>query len=134
MSIKVAIIVNEDLEKVWECWTQPEHIKEWYHPSDSWYVPSAEVDFKVGGKFKIKLAAMDKSGAGAFDGTYTKIELHQKICFDIDDGRKVVVDFETVDNGILVTEQFEPSPNQPREAQEMGWQILLRSFKDYVEN
>lgn len=132
MTIKVAIIANDSLERVWECWTQAEHIKEWYHPSDSWYVPSAEVDFKEGGKFKIKLAAMDKSGAGAFDGVYTKIELHKKICFTIDDGRKVVVKFEVMDNGVLITEEFEAS-SQPQDAQEMGWQLLLRSFKHYVE-
>ncbi len=134
MSIKVAIIVNESLEKVWECWTHPEHIEEWHNPSDSWYVSDVQIDFKEGGEFKIKMAAMDKSGQGDFTGRYTKIEPHQKIIFTLDDERKVVVNFEERPEGILITEQFEASPHQPRAVQDQSWQAILRSFKDYVEH
>ncbi len=122
------------MSRVWECWTQKEHIKEWYHALDSWYVPSAEIDFKESGKFKIKMAAMDKSGAISFEGIYTSIKKHEKIQFAIDDGRKVAVTFEAVEKGVLIIEEFETTPTQPPAAQEMGWQLILKSFKNYVEN
>jgi len=133
MKIKVAIVVKDSMERVWDCWTQAEHIKEWYHASDEWYVPSAEVDFKEGGKFDIKMAAMDKSGAFRFQGVYTKITEHKQIDFMIDDGRKVTVEFSEIDGGILIMEHFETTNAQPPAAQETGWQMILRSFKHYVE-
>ena len=128
MKIKVAIAVKDSMERVWECWTQTEHIKEWYHALDSWYVPSAEVNFKEGGKFEIKMAAMDKSGALSFNGKYDTIKKHERIDFTIDDGRKVVVTFQETDNGILILEEFEGTSTQPPAAQEMGWQLILKSF------
>lgn len=134
MTLKVAIIVNDSIETVWDSWTQPEHIEEWHNPSDSWYVSDADINFKEGGKFNIKMSAMDKSGKGNFSGVYTKIETHKKIGFTLEDGRKVLVKFEDTPEGILITEQFEASPHQPRDIQDKSWQDILRSFKDYVEN
>lgn len=126
--------MKDSMERVWDCWTQADHIKEWYHAADTWYVPSAEVDFKVGGKFKIKMAAINKSGAFDFNGVYTNIEEHKKIEFTIDDGRKVRVTFEAQEKGVLVIEEFEATATQPPAAQEMGWQMILKSFKAYVES
>jgi uncharacterized protein YndB with AHSA1/START domain len=134
MIIKVAIVVNDSIERVWECWTQSDHIKEWYHATENWYVPAAEIDFREGGKFTIKMASFDKTGAFSFNGAYTKITKHEQINFTIEDGRKVVVKFEAADTGILITEQFEATTTQPPAAQDMGWQMLLRSFKAYVES
>lgn len=133
MNIKVAIVVKAPIEKVWECWTQADHVKEWYHAADTWYVPSAETDFKVGGKFKTRMAAIDKSGAFDFAGVFTEIKEHQNIFFTLDDGRKVIVRFETIDGGVLITEQFEATSGQPPTAQQAGWQMILKSFKSYVE-
>ncbi len=133
MKIKVAIVVKDSMERVWNCWTQAEHIKEWYHAADTWYVPNAEVDFKEGGKFKIKMAAINKTGAFNFEGVYTSIKKHERIDFTISDGRKVAVSFEPKDGGVLIIEQFEATSTQTPDAQEMGWQMILRSFKDYVE-
>ncbi len=134
MKLKAAILVKKPIETVWECWTQASHIKEWYHAADTWYVPKAEVDFKIGGKFKIRMAALDKTGAFDFAGKYTDIVDHQQINFTIDDNRKVVVQFESVDGGVLIKEQFDPTSQQSPEAQEMGWQLILQSFKKYVES
>lgn len=133
MKLKVAIVAKDSIEKVWACWTEPEHIKEWYHAADTWYVPSAESDFRTGGKFKTKMAAMDKSGAFDFEGVFTAIKPHEQIDFTMADGRKVVVKFAPLDDGILITEEFEATSTQGPAEQEMGWQLILRSFKNYVE-
>lgn len=125
--------MKDSMKRVWECWTQPEHIKEWYHAAETWYVPLADVDFKVGGKFKIKMAAINKSGSFDFEGVYTTIKENEEIRFTISDGRKVVVKFEETEEGIVIIEEFEATPAQPPKAQEMGWQMILRSFKEYVE-
>lgn len=133
MKIKVAIVVKESIEKVWECWTQVEHIMEWYNPSDTWYVSSAESNFKKGGKFKTKMEEMDNSGAFTFEGAFTEIQKYEKICFTISDGRKAEVTFKVTDDGILIMEEFDATTVQHLSVQETGWQSFLHSFKEYVE-
>ena len=128
MKLKVAILVKAPIEKVWEYWTQVAHVKEWYHAADTWYVPKAEIDFKIGGKFKIRMAALDKTGAFDFAGQYTDIVEHERINYTIDDNRKVIIKFEDSPEGVIITEQFDPTSKQPPAAQEMGWQLILKSL------
>lgn len=37
-------------EKVWEAWTTPELVKEWWGP-EGFYAPSIKVDMRIGGKY-----------------------------------------------------------------------------------
>ena len=80
------------------------------------------------------MAALDKSGAFDFAGVYTDIVEQKRINYTIDDNRKVIIKFEEIDGGVIITEQFEPTSKQPPAAQEMGWQLILQSFKKYVED
>ena len=43
--ITISAEVNAPVEKVWEYWTEPEHIAQWAFASDDWEAPSAENDF-----------------------------------------------------------------------------------------
>jgi uncharacterized protein YndB with AHSA1/START domain len=36
--------VKASIEKVWQCWTVPEHITKWNNASDDWHTPFAEND------------------------------------------------------------------------------------------
>jgi len=39
--------VDVPVEKVWESWTNPEHIINWNNASPDWYTPRAENDLRV---------------------------------------------------------------------------------------
>ena len=41
--------------------------------------------------------------------------------------------FDETNEGIVVTEQFEPENQNSIELQEAGWQNILDNFKSYVE-
>lgn len=43
-------LVNSSMEKVWKCWTEPQHIKRWNNISEDWHTPKAENDVRIGGK------------------------------------------------------------------------------------
>jgi hypothetical protein len=43
------------------------------------------------------------------------------------------VTFETLNEGTIVTEQFEPEQENPAEIQQAGWKMILENFKTYVE-
>ena len=40
-------------EKVFSAFTDPEAIKKWWGPSEGFEIPSAEIDLRVGGAYRI---------------------------------------------------------------------------------
>lgn len=131
--ITVQTTINAPLEKVWECWTKPEHITHWAFASETWEAPSAENDVRVGGKFKTVMAAKDKSTIFDFTGTYTSVKEYGLIEYTMDDGRQVKVEFTKLPEGTRIVETFDPENQNSEEMQRSGWQAILDNFKKYVE-
>jgi uncharacterized protein YndB with AHSA1/START domain len=46
-------------EKVWRAWTNPEAVKKWWGPGPGEPVAAAELDVRVGGKFRIVFGGAD---------------------------------------------------------------------------
>ena len=108
----------------------------WNAASDDWHTTSATADFRVGGSFKTRMEAKDKSMGFDFGGTYTEIQNHALIVFTFGEGaatRQVRVVFEPVGEWTIVRETFTPETTHPIEAQRSGWQSILNRFKSYVE-
>lgn len=133
-AITVQSVVKAPIEKVWEFWTKPEHVMRWTFASDEWEAPAAENDLRVGGKFKTRMAAKDKSAGFDFTGVYTDVKENKLIEYDMDDGRHVKVEFASAPEGVKVVESFEPEQAHPKEMQRSGWQAILDNFKKYVES
>jgi uncharacterized protein YndB with AHSA1/START domain len=131
--ITVQITIKAPLAKVWEYWNAPEHIPGWAFASDDWEAPSAENDLRPGGTFKTVMAAKDKSDNFDFTGTYTAVEEHKLIEYDMDDGRHIKVEFDETPDGVQITETFDPENENPPEMQRSGWQGILANFKKYTE-
>ena len=75
------------LEKVWQAWTDPAMIKQWWGP-DNVTIPECEVDLRVGGRIYIVMEAGE--GMGQYKGTrwpmegkLTVVEPHAKISYDV---------------------------------------------------
>jgi uncharacterized protein YndB with AHSA1/START domain len=132
-TITVEATVNAPVEKVWESWSQPEHITKWCNASDDWHAPYADNDLRTGGKFKTTMAAKDGSFSFDFGGTYTDVKEHRFMAYTMDDGRKVSVTFDDRNGVTHITETFEPEAINPIEMQQGGWQAILNNFKKYTE-
>jgi len=131
--ITVSIIIALDTNTAWAFWNEPDHITQWAFAGNDWECPGAENDLKIGGKFKIKMSAKDKSAGFDFVGTYTNIIPHQLIEYIMDDGRKVRVTFEPTSEGTKIMETFDPENENSPEFQREGWQAILHNFKKHVE-
>lgn len=59
--ITVETIINASIEKVWQFWTKPNHIKKWCTASEDWHITKAENDLIIGGKFLSRMEAKDGS-------------------------------------------------------------------------
>ncbi len=44
---------NAPRAKVFEAWTKPEQLKEWFSPNETYVVPVSTVDLRVGGTYRI---------------------------------------------------------------------------------
>lgn len=132
--ITVGTVVSRSIEKVWELWTEPKHIMHWNYASTDWHTPYAENDFRVGGKFLSRMESIDGKEGFDFAGEYTSIELYHHIEYNMTDGRRVRVSFETKGTGTRVTVIFESEVVNSVERQQEGWQAILDNFKRYAES
>lgn len=133
-AITVETTVNAPIEKVWQYWSEPAHIKQWCQASDDWHAPAAENDLRTGGKFSTTMAAKDGSMSFDFGGEYTNVQNHKLIEYTMGDGRKVQITFAPQGNSTKVIETFEPESQNPREMQQGGWQAIMDNFKKHTES
>jgi uncharacterized protein YndB with AHSA1/START domain len=131
--LTVRATIKAPLNKVWKSWTEAGEVKNWNFASSDWHCPLASNSLIVGGEFHYTMAAKDNSEQFDFWGTYQVIEINKKIELVLGDGRIVKVQFDETNEGIVVTEQFEPENQNSIELQEAGWQNILDNFKSYVE-
>lgn len=134
VTITVETVVHSPVEKVWEYWTNPEHIKQWNNASDDWHTPYAENDLKVGGKFVSRMEAKDGSFGFDFGGVYDEVSTNESIAYTLGDGRKVKIAFLRQENDTRIIESFDAEETHTVEMQQAGWQAILDNFKKYAES
>ena len=132
--ITVKVSVKADIDKVWNCWTDPEHITNWNFATDEWCCPKVENNLRPNEKFSWRMEAKDGSVGFDFEGTYNKIAEKEWISYKMSDGRKVDIEFTQNGNEIQVSETFDAEGTNSDELQRAGWQAILGNFKKYVES
>lgn len=65
-------------QRVFDAWTKPEQLKQWFAPSLEMTTPVAEVDLRVGGAYKIGMGATNTI---LLSGRYLEIVAPEKIVF-----------------------------------------------------
>lgn len=133
--IKIDITILAPVEKVWDYYNEPEHIVKWNFAHESWECPKSENDLRVGGKFNNRMEAKDGSFGFDFVGVYDEVEQNQLIKYHMEDGRKVEIIFEEIDeNTTKIKISFDPETQNSVEMQREGWYAILNNFHKHVEN
>lgn len=132
-AITIEATINAPVDKVWQYWNEPEHIKQWCSASPDWHVPNATNDLKVGGNFSTRMEAKDGSFGFDFGGMYDDVKTNELIAYTMSDGRKISINFSTDGNTTKVVETFDPESQNPVEMQRAGWQAILDNFKKHTE-
>jgi len=133
-SITLEIEIKADMDRVWEYWTQPNHIIHWNFASEDWCCPSAENQMVPNGKFSWRMEAKDGSVGFDFEGIYDQVVTNKLITYRMLDNRAVTIKFLQQDDCILLQETFETEDIHSAEHQRAGWQSILENFKKYVES
>lgn len=131
--ITIRATVLADRQKVWNYYTQPEHITKWNFADPSWHCPTAKNDLKVGGSYVARMEAKDGSFGFDFEAVYTEINPLKSFSYGFEN-RNIQVRFEDMGKNTKVMIEFDPESENPIDMQKNGWQSILNNFKNYVES
>jgi uncharacterized protein YndB with AHSA1/START domain len=130
--ITIKVTVFADIKKVWDYYTQPEHITKWNFADPSWHCPKASNDMKIGGRYIARMEAKDGSFGFDFDATYTEIKEGESFSYEFG-GRYATVEFKEQQSQTKLTITFDPETENSIDLQRQGWQAILDNFKKYTE-
>ncbi len=132
--ITLSLDIEAPLARVWRCFTEPQHIRQWNFAHESWHCPRAEHDLRAEGSFNYRMEARDGSFGFDFAGTFDEILPFERIRYHLGDGRSTTVQFASLGDGrVRVTETFEPEAQNDPEMQKNGWMAILENFRRHVE-
>ncbi len=108
-------IYDASPETVWQAWTNPEMLKQWWGP-DNVTIPQCEVDLTVGGKFYIVMEAGE--AMGPYKGTlwpmeakFTEIIPHKKLSYTAQAWTEGMKEDTTIDQTTDITFSDEGGPD-----------------------
>ncbi|MFQ5936134.1 MAG: SRPBCC domain-containing protein [Acidiferrobacterales bacterium] len=121
------------VEKVYQAWTTPELIQQWFAPGDM-IVPKAQADVREGGLFRITMQEPNGETHTTY-GTYREVVPHQRLVLTwqwegADDETLVTIEFHAVGERttelVLTHEGF--ATVQAKEAHSQGWNGCLQKL------
>jgi len=131
--ITIHASIHANSEKVWACYTEPEHITQWNFASPDWQCPHASNDLTQGGKYLARMEAKDGSFGFDFEAVYDEVVPGEKLAYTMGDGRKATVRFQKNGTQTELSIVFEAEMENSIALQRDGWQAILNNFKSYVE-
>ncbi len=123
--------------KVFHAWTDPRSLKKWCAPSDDFETLIAEVDLRVGGKYRIGMKPPGSEAMHIATGVYKEVDAPRRLVYTwsweggMEPGETLVtVEFRTVGNGteLMLRQEFFPS-KESRQAHESGWIGCIGRFE-----
>ena len=126
-------------EKVWRAWTDPQAVAKWWGPGPGEPVSLAELDVRVGGRFRIVFGGADGK-LHECAGVYKEVVPNQKLVFTWSWPRT------TPERESLVTIVFRKTPEgtaldflheqffdeKARDGHKVGWTGLLDKLAEYL--
>jgi len=77
--LRLSRTIQAPVTKVFEAWTQPEHMQNWCCPDPAGKL-DIDQDFRVGGKFRLRMNMTDGKTATAY-GVYQEIDAPNRISY-----------------------------------------------------
>ena len=136
-SLQVRRTFSAPREKVFRAWTDPKTLKEWFGPP-GFKTTVADVDLRVGGKFRLTLEKPTGEVVTAF-GTFREIRKSERVVctwnWDYNDIGDTILTLEFNDAGgetelILTHERFQNT--EQRDAHNVGWTACFDKLEEFL--
>jgi len=142
-SLQVSRTIAASPERLFRAWTDPKELEHWWRmEGDGWAFAGAEVDVRVGGRYRLGMKDPDGKTHVAV-GVYREVKRPTRLAFtwDWEDPESrvgetlVTIDFKDVGGHrtevVLTHERF---PDQARAVRhEQGWTQLLKLLNGYSQ-
>ncbi len=141
-------LLNAPQELAFRAWTAPEHIQQWMRPEPGMEVPTASMDLRVGGRFRIQMKKPDGEYFTAA-GEFKEVRPPERLVYTWDwekegcgtkfgevEGKPSLVTVEFLNRGertelVLMHSRFATAESRDNHAR--GWGKILESFAGFVE-
>ena len=72
---------NAPRERVFDAWTSPAVLKEWWHAGPDWETPEAEVDLRPGGSYRLAMRDPESGQTHTLVGEYREIRPPERLVY-----------------------------------------------------
>jgi uncharacterized protein YndB with AHSA1/START domain len=79
-SLSITRHYNASPEEVWRAWTDPEAMRQWWRPDDTFSTPVIEADVRVGGRFRVLMISAEGKEHDV-SGVYLEVIPNEKLMF-----------------------------------------------------
>lgn len=126
-------------EKVFRAWTEPEELKKWWAAGTGFITTIAEVDLRVGGRYRLGMKPPDKDVVHVVGGVYREVQRPSRLVYtwtwEDGDGTETLVTVDFHDKGsstevILTHKDF--ASQESRDQHAHGWAGCLDSLDRLV--
>jgi len=141
-SVRIERSFDAHAEDVFDAWTNPEVLRRWWRADPEWTTPVAEVDLRVGGRYRISMEDPRSGMMHTVGGEYTEVSRPSRLAYswqwEQDDGQPGHVSTVTVEfraEGERTTVVLEHSELESAESGERhgdGWNGVLEMLHVHV--
>ena len=142
-ALTIRRLINAPRQRVFDAWTEPEHLKNWWHTDPNWSAEIVEVDFRVNGTYRLGMRDPQQDAPFVCGGRFVEIDPPSKVAYTwawessgMDVGETLVT-VEFIDKGpatelVLTHDRF---PNAEAAAEHSkGWTGCINVFVGHVES
>lgn len=79
--LRIRRTLNAPRELVFQAWTEPDRLKQWWRAKPEFSTPIVEVDLRVGGRYRLGMQPPDKDAPYVVVGTYREIRPPEKLVY-----------------------------------------------------
>lgn len=128
-------------EEVFNAWTNPEVLRRWWRANPAWVTPVAEVDLRVGGRYRISMEDPQSGEKHTVSGEYSEVSRPRRLVYSWEweqgGGRHghastVTVDFHAEgERTKVVLEHTGLESPESRDRHAQGWTAVLEMLQGH---
>ena len=142
-SLTLRRTIRAPRQKVFDAWTQPQHLAHWWRVNSAWTTPIVEIDLRVGGKYRLGMQNPEKPAPHVCCGQFRVVEPPEKLVYTwsweppgMEVGETLVtVEFRDLGESTEIVLRHEKFPNAQAAAEHTkGWTGCLEMLAARLES
>jgi uncharacterized protein YndB with AHSA1/START domain len=141
-SLRLERTYEASVEEVFDAWTNPEVLRRWWRANPAWVTPIAEVDLRVGGRYRISMEDPQSGEKHTVGGEYSEVSHAHRLVYswEWEQGggqhrhvSTVTVDFQAEgERTKIVLEHVGLESPASRDQHAQGWTAVLEMLQGHV--